>query len=84
MPSLFGWSIHGRRRLCKGFFESFGRGLGCCHPFGLCTRLLAAGLDEIRGPAPDHANELEARGPARALLASVRPICHHLDLALAA
>jgi hypothetical protein len=24
---------------------------------------LAAGLDEIRGPAPSHASELDARGP---------------------
>jgi len=36
--------------------------------------LVAAGLDEIRKPAPDHANELEARGPSRVAPASVRPI----------
>src|SRR5918996_45189 len=37
--------------------------LGCCHPSGLWVRRVAAGLDEIRGPAPDHGGELEARAP---------------------
>jgi hypothetical protein len=35
------------------------------------VRLVAAGLDEIRGPAPDHRRELEARAPKWALPASV-------------
>jgi hypothetical protein len=35
---------------------------------------MAAGLDEIREPAPVHRIELEARGQRRVLPASVRPI----------
>src|ERR687892_39296 len=45
--------------------------LGCCHPSGLWVRRVAAGLDEIRGPAPDHGGELEARAPNWVLPTSV-------------
>jgi hypothetical protein len=49
----------GRPLRRKGVFY-VRRSVECSHVFGLLMQREAAGLDEVRGPAPHHVNALEA------------------------
>jgi hypothetical protein len=68
-------------RIARALFEGSGKAVSAAaiHPACGCDSV-AAGLDEIRRPAPDHPSELEARGPGGLCRPRSDRSCHHLDV----